>query len=92
MGWGSLLSCRDWEVRRGLGEVLVLTAIMHGVAGDDHRRGHGDGSAPHGELVGDGIVSTAAAGARLTRGGSWVEEQSITLNIHTAHVGTVNSC
>lgn len=49
--------------RRRLCEVFVLTAVMHGVAGDDHRRGHGDGSAPHGELVGDRIVSTAAAGA-----------------------------
>lgn len=41
----------------------VLTAVMHGVAGDDHRRGHGDGGAPHGELVGDGVVGTAAAEA-----------------------------
>lgn len=49
--------------RRGLCKVFVLTAVMHGVAGDDHWRGHGDGSAPHGELVGDGIVSTTAAGA-----------------------------
>lgn len=49
--------------RRGLGDFFVLTAVMHGVAGDDHGRGHGDGRAPHGELVGDGIVSTAAAEA-----------------------------
>lgn len=54
-------------------KVFILASIMHGVAGDNHRRSHGDGSAPHGELVGDGIVGTAAAGARLTSGGSWGE-------------------
>lgn len=47
--------------RRGLYEVFVLTAVMHGVAGDNHRGGHGDGSAAHAELIGDGIVCTAAA-------------------------------
>lgn len=67
--------------RRGLHDVFVLTAVMHGVAGDDHRWGHGDGSTPHGELVGDGIVSTAAAEAWLARSGSWKEGKSITFNI-----------
>lgn len=46
----------------------VLTPIMHGVAGDGHGRGHGDGGSPHGELVGDGIMLLllvrAAAAAR----------------------------
>lgn len=69
-GWESLVM-RGRGGRRGLREVLALTSVMHGVAGDDHRRGHGDCGAPHGELVGDGIVSTAAAGTRLARGGSW---------------------
>jgi len=55
--------------RRGLRGVLALTAVMHGVAGDDNRRGHGDGGAPHGELVGDWVVRAAAA--RLAGGGSW---------------------
>lgn len=43
---------------------------MHGVAGYDHWRGHGDGGAAHGELVGDGVIRTAAAEARLARRGS----------------------
>lgn len=38
---------------------------MHGVAWDSHGRGHGDGGAAHGELVGDGVVR-AAAGTLLT--------------------------
>lgn len=72
LGWGGeggFFSCGGIG---GLCEVFVLTAIMHGVARDDHRWGHGDGSAPHGELVGDRIVSTAATGAGLTRSGSWI--------------------
>lgn len=56
--------------RRGRGS-SPLTAVMHGVAGYDHRRGHGDGGAAHGELVGDGVIRTAAAEARLARRGSW---------------------
>lgn len=55
--------------RRGLCRVFVLTAVMHGVAGDDHRRGHGNGGAAHAELIGDGIICTAAA--RLASRGSW---------------------
>lgn len=58
-------------------KIFTLTAIMHGVAGDDHRGRHGDGSAPHGELVGDGIVGTAAAGARLACCGPWNREQNM---------------
>lgn len=42
---------------------------MHRVAGDDHGRRHGNGSTPHGELVGDGIVSTTAAGPGLSCSG-----------------------
>lgn len=57
--------------RRGLYKVFVLTAVMYGVAGDDHRRGHGNGSATHAELVGDRIICTAAA--RLASSGSWEE-------------------
>lgn len=72
-GWGCLVM-RGWGGRTGLCKVFVLTAVMHGVAGDNHRWGHGDGSTPHGELVGDGIVSTAAAGAWLARSGSWKKE------------------
>lgn len=68
-GWGSLMRGRGR--RRGRTDLFVLTAVMHGVAGDDHRRSHGDGGAPHGELVGDGIVGTTVAETRLARGGSW---------------------
>lgn len=57
--------------RRGLYKVFVLTAVMYGVAGDNHRRGHGNGSATHAELVGDRIICTAAA--RLASSGSWKE-------------------
>lgn len=42
-----------------------LTPIVHGVAGDGHGGGHGDGRAAHGELVGDWVVSVAA-GTLLT--------------------------
>lgn len=66
-GRGSLVM-RGRGGRRGLGE--FLTAIMHGVAGDDHGGGHGNGGAPHGELVGDRVVRTAAAGTGLACGGS----------------------
>ncbi len=81
-GWGSLVM-RGQGGRGGLCAVFALTAVMHGVAGDDHRWGHGDGSAPHGELVGDGIVSTAAAGAWLARSGSWKEDKA--LHIQHSH-------
>lgn len=84
---GDLLSCRGGGGSREEGSGVVaggrriggtlwagsspLTAVMHGVAGYDHRRGHGDGGAAHGELVGDGVIRTAAAEARLARRGSW---------------------
>lgn len=58
-------------IGKGGGGSSPLTAVMHGVAGYDHRRGHGDGGAAHGELVGDGVIRTAAAKARLARRGSW---------------------
>lgn len=35
-GWGSLVM-RGRGGRRSLRDVFVLTAVMHGVAGDDHR-------------------------------------------------------
>lgn len=77
-GWKSVMQGRGgW---RGLIKVFLLAAIMHGVAGDDHRWGHGDGSTPHSELIGNRIVSTAAAGARLTRCGSWKKEWSVMFN------------
>lgn len=57
-----------WKTKRSQDEVFVLTAVMHGVAGDDHRRGHGNGGAAHAELIGDGIICTAAA--RLASSGS----------------------
>lgn len=42
---------------------------MHRVAGDGQGGGHGDGGAPHGELlVVDGVVAPAGAGARLPAG------------------------
>lgn len=65
------LSCRWVEDEEVFNKVFVLTAVMYGVAGDDHRRGHGDGSATHAELVGDRIICTAAA--RLASSGSWKE-------------------
>lgn len=57
-----------WKTKRSQDKVFVLTAVMHGVAGDDHRRGHGNGGAAHAELIGDGIICTAAA--RLASSGS----------------------
>lgn len=82
-GGGGRLRSSHWEglgisscgeagegAEEAISEVLVLTAVMHGVAGDDHWRGHGNGSAAHGELVGDRIVSTTAAWARLACRGS----------------------
>lgn len=77
---GGSLEQRGWQGdvlvmqgrRRGPHEVFVLTAVMHGVAGDDHRRGHGNGGAAHAELIGDGIICTAAA--RLASSGSWKEK------------------
>lgn len=62
-----------WKTKRSWQEeVFVLTAVMHGVAGDNHRWGHGNGGAAHAELIGDGIICTAAA--RLASSGSWKEE------------------
>lgn len=48
----------NWICR---GHPLVLAPVVHGVAGDSHRRCHGDSRAAHGELVGDGVIRTAAA-------------------------------
>lgn len=69
--------------RGALCRIFVLTAVMHGVAGDDHRWGHRDGSAAHGELVGDGIVSTAAAEAWLARSGSWRKINTLITTKHS---------
>ncbi len=44
---------------------LALAPVVHGVAGDGHRRCHGDSRAAHGELVGDRVIGTAAAGTLL---------------------------
>lgn len=55
-GWGG------WTCR---GRPLALAPVVHGVAGDGHRRCHGDSRAAHGELVGDGVMRTAAAGTLL---------------------------
>lgn len=48
----------NWVCR---GRPFALAPVVHGVAGDGHRRGHGDSRAAHGELVGDGVIRTAAA-------------------------------
>lgn len=69
--WGFIM--HGW-VGWGLGgveESLFLTPIMHCVAWDGHRRGHGDGSTAHGELVCDWVVGAAAAWASLARSCSW---------------------
>ena len=58
----------------GTGGSFFLTPIMHCVAWDGHRWGHGNGSSSHGELVCDGVVS-AAAGAGLARVCSWKERK-----------------
>lgn len=51
-----------WTCR---GHPSALAPVVHGVAGDGHRGRHGDGRAAHGELVGDGVIRTAAAGTLL---------------------------
>lgn len=84
MAGGESLEQRGWQGdvfvmqgrgrRRGPYKVFVLTAVMHGVAGDDHGGGHGNGSAAHAELICDGIICTAAA--RLASSGSWKEDNN----------------
>lgn len=72
-GWqGDVFVMQGRGRRRGPYKVFILTAVMHGVAGDDHWRGHGNCCAAHAELIGDGIICTAAA--RLASSGSWEEE------------------
>lgn len=52
-----------WTCR---GRQLALAPVVHGVAGDGHRRCHGDSWAAHGELVGDRVMRAAAAGTLLS--------------------------
>ena len=61
--------------RGGGSEEVFLTPVMHGVARYRHGRRHGDGGPAHGELVGDRIVSTAAAWTRLASRSSYKTER-----------------
>lgn len=85
-GKGRSLSCRGVEDEQGPYKVFVLTAVMHGVAGDNHRWGHGNGGAAHAKLIGDGIICTTAA--RLASSGSWKEENQCCKIISDQTVGS----
>lgn len=74
-GVGGFWTCR--------GRLLALAPVVHGVAGDGHWRCHGDSWAAHGELVGDRVMRTAAAGTLLSSCGPCGEKRILyACNVH----------